>query len=216
MHYIIMRHGQTTYNKQHLLQGRKDIPLSEDGLAQAHRIREEVAEQGIRFDAVYSSPLQRASVTAEIISGFPKEKIRLDPRVIEIDFGPLEGKKVESLDDNMRNFFNDPVRYVPLEGAESYDSMTDRIRAFWEEQKENKEEGYTLILSHGAAIHAMYSMFLGLPLEQFWDKAIGNCGYFEVSNETGDFEIVSEHMHAEAWTLPAGSFLNPESEQENG
>ena len=81
----LIRHGQTDYNRQFRLQGRSDIPLNRLGLAQARAAHE--ALRGVHFDAVYASPLRRAVDTACIVSGWPEEKIELDPRLIEIGFG---------------------------------------------------------------------------------------------------------------------------------
>ena len=66
MIYII-RHGQTAKNKENVLQGRSDTPLNETGIRQAQEAAEWFRAQGIRLDVVYSSPLQRAVRTAEII-----------------------------------------------------------------------------------------------------------------------------------------------------
>ena len=104
MKLVVMRHGQTNYNKEHRLQGRKNIPLSDKGLSQAAATRDEMIAAGLHFDRALSSPLERAVQTAEIVGGVNREQIAREERIIEIDFGPLEGQQVESLDDNMRNF----------------------------------------------------------------------------------------------------------------
>ena len=59
-----MRHGQTADNKKHLLQGRKNIPLSEEGIEQAMKAKAEIDAEGIVFDRVCASPLRRAMQTA--------------------------------------------------------------------------------------------------------------------------------------------------------
>lgn len=91
----LIRHGQTDYNRQFRLQGRSDIPLNRLGLAQARAAHE--ALRGVHFDAVYASPLRRAVDTACIVSGWPEEKIELDPRLIEIGFGIWEGSDFRTL-----------------------------------------------------------------------------------------------------------------------
>ena len=210
MKLVVMRHGQTNYNKEHRLQGRKNIPLSDKGLSQAAATRDEMIAAGLHFDRVLSSPLERAVQTAEIVGGVNREQIAREERIIEIDFGPLEGQQVESLDDNMRNFFNDPAEYIPPEGAESYAELLTRMGSFLSAMREDKSDDTILAVSHGAALHALYMLVTGITLEYYWDKAIGNCGWFVISNETGEWEIISESMHAEAWTLPSASFLSGE------
>ena len=102
----IVRHGQTDYNVIGRYGGRIDVPLNEEGIKQAHELKEML--KNIKFDLVFSSPLKRAIKTAEIISD---NEIILDKRIIERDNGELEGK----LKTEITEFpdFNDPneIRY---------------------------------------------------------------------------------------------------------
>ena len=72
----ITRHGQTNLNQAHLMQGLTDEPLNETGIAQAREARKQIGD--IRFDAVYTSPLDRAIVTGTIIGNVPREEIITD------------------------------------------------------------------------------------------------------------------------------------------
>ena len=107
----LIRHGQTDYNRQFRLQGRSDIPLNRLGLAQARAAHE--ALRGVHFDAVYASPLRRAVDTACIVSGWPEEKIELDPRLIEIGFGIWEGSDFRTLGPAGTAFFETPQARIP-------------------------------------------------------------------------------------------------------
>ena len=84
---ILVRHGETDWNKEYRLQGRTQILLNERGREQARQTAAGLKRQGIVFDAVYASPLLRAVETAEILSGFPRERIKTDERIIEFAFG---------------------------------------------------------------------------------------------------------------------------------
>src|SRR3990170_3919093 len=104
-----LRHGQTTYNADNNRYcGRTDIPLAEKGIAQADSVHQQLKH--ISFDAVYSSPLQRAFNTAQIASG--KKDVIKDDRLIEADFGEWEGKtREEFISENealWTNWMNDP------------------------------------------------------------------------------------------------------------
>ena len=120
----LIRHGQTDYNRQFRLQGRSDIPLNRLGLAQARAAHE--ALRGVHFVAVYASPLRRAVDTACIVSGWPEEKIELDPRLIEIGFGIWEGCDFRTLGPAGTAFFETPQNYTPPQGGESLDSVLRR------------------------------------------------------------------------------------------
>lgn len=199
MTFVVMRHGRTDYNNRHLLQGQMDIPLNEEGVQEALNAREELKQYGISLDRAISSPLDRALTTASLVSGFPKAEIPTDDRLKEIAFGALEGTHTKELSEDMRTYFEDPVHYIPPEGAESYAHLLGRMESFLNSHVQENSKDTVLVLSHGAALHAMYQVLTGNTLEHFWDKAIGNCGYFLISNQTGKWVITEEHLHGEAW-----------------
>lgn len=88
MIYVI-RHGQTELNNAHALQGRSDHPLNEVGVAQAREVGKRLADRGVVFSHVFSSPLQRAMQTAQLVA--PDAQVVVDKRLIEMDYGPYEG-----------------------------------------------------------------------------------------------------------------------------
>lgn len=89
MELYLVRHGETDWNVQGKLQGREDVPLNEDGRAQAVLCSE--ALSGAGFSAIYSSPLSRAVDTAAQIAVYHTRKVSLDPALIERDYGKLSG-----------------------------------------------------------------------------------------------------------------------------
>lgn len=72
-HLYLMRHGQTLYNVQKLVQGRCDSPLTEAGLAQARAAGEWLAAQGVAFDRICASPIGRALNTAHTVRDVLRE-----------------------------------------------------------------------------------------------------------------------------------------------
>ena len=70
MKVYVMRHGETDWNARHLFQGQVNTSLNEKGREQARKARERVRELGLSFDCVYSSPIDRAAQTIEIVSFF--------------------------------------------------------------------------------------------------------------------------------------------------
>ena len=202
-----MRHGQTAANKQHVLQGRRNIPLSEEGVQQAQTAKAELDEVRIVFDRVCASPLERAMQTAEICGGVERSQIEEVPDIIEYDFGPLEGKRVEDLGENMRNFFMDPEAYVAPEGAETYDSLFERVGAYLKRMEQENPDEKILVVCHGGTLHVMYQLLAGGPMKDMWTTTIGNCGYFVASVINGTLTVKSTHFKEENKTLPLDSFL---------
>lgn len=85
----LVRHGQTELSALLRYSGRRDIALTDAGRRQAGMAAESLRHAGI--DAVYSSPLQRASDTARALAQATGAPLLVDPRLIEVDYGPLEG-----------------------------------------------------------------------------------------------------------------------------
>lgn len=95
MKLFIVRHGETDWNAQHIAQGHTDIPLNAHGIEQAERLRDTLKQRGLKFNAVYSSPLERVHRTAEIITSNQYDII-FDERLKERNLGDLEGTSFPS------------------------------------------------------------------------------------------------------------------------
>lgn len=92
----LVRHGQTDWNFQEIIQGREDIPLNEVGKKQASQSA--AALQAEAWDVIISSPLIRAQETAkEIAEATGLQSILLDERFVERNFGEASGKPVATV-----------------------------------------------------------------------------------------------------------------------
>lgn len=85
----MVRHGETELSAQRAYSGRRDVSLTGTGREQARQVAERL--RGVGVDAVYSSPLGRAADTARAIAEVTGAPLRIDQRLTEVDFGPLEG-----------------------------------------------------------------------------------------------------------------------------
>jgi broad specificity phosphatase PhoE len=85
----LVRHGETTYNAEHRIQGQSDAPLSESGRRQSRAVADAMAACSI--DAVYASPLRRALETAQNTADRHRLTVQTDPRLMELDAGVFEG-----------------------------------------------------------------------------------------------------------------------------
>jgi len=199
MNIYITRHGQTDWNLAKKLQGRSDIPLNENGIAQARQTFLGLKKSGISFDRVYSSPLLRAEKTAEIISGFSGEKIIKDSRIIEFSFGSAEGRTLGEINglsslEWIRNFFTNPEKYKPEIGAETFESVLSRTQDFWESEirnlsLRNTECENVLVVTHGGALQSLLLRVDGRKLCEYWDVKFPNCSMNLVTLKNGVFSL---------------------------
>ncbi len=182
MRIYITRHGETDWNKAWKLQGRTDIPLNAHGEEQALRTGEGLKNAGITFDRVYSSPLQRACRTAQLISGLPADKIIKDSRIIEFSFGKAEGTTPEEREEipelkDFGNFFEAPQKYKARPDAESFEDVLSRTADFWEKEIKNlpPEISNVLVTTHGGTLQSLLLHVDGRSLEDYWKVRFPNC-----------------------------------------
>jgi broad specificity phosphatase PhoE len=178
MKLYVLRHGETDYNAGNLVQGTTDIPLSEEGRRQALRARKRVEDLGLSFERVYSSPLQRALVTGELVTGRSRETFLADRRLREIEVGALAGRSTLEDTEIMRNFMCFPDRYVPLPGGESFPELVKRAGDFLEWIRKEDLPGSALVCTHGGWLHAMRMYLEPGPMRDFWKPPITNCTMF--------------------------------------
>jgi len=132
--FYTLRHGLTELNRSKRTGGRLDVPLLEEGRRQAEEARANFA--GTPLDVVISSPLRRALETAEIVTGWPRERIILDELAIERSFGKMEGLTQEEIGARFPFVIYVPIGHIRYSlnppGGEFYDALRARARAFLE------------------------------------------------------------------------------------
>lgn len=165
----LLRHGETAYNAEgNKYCGRTDIPLTEKGIAQANRMQELLKD--FQFDAVFSSPLQRAKTTAEIASG-RKDDVQVDDRLIEVNFGEWEGKTSdEFIADDPNSWFNwlsDPRAFHAGNTGETGQQVLDRLNNFYDELMDKYDGKTVLVVGHNGVNRLFMSSQLGMPLKNY-------------------------------------------------
>jgi probable phosphoglycerate mutase len=170
MEVYVMRHGTTDWNLERRMQGSHNIQLNDEGRALA-RVTSE-ALKDIRFDHIFSSPLDRAYETATIIRGERNLDIIKDDRLKEVCFGVYEGKAPSERPEECKLFFKDPPAYVPPEGAESYEELLKRTGDFIDTVlvplSIKEPNARVLVSGHGAMNKALQLHFCHKELKDFW------------------------------------------------
>ena len=127
---FVVRHGETERSAGHIYSGQADVPLTAAGRRQAQEAGERLADAGI--DAIWSSPLSRATETAEAIAEATGAPIRVDERLIEVDYGELEGfdrdRAKRHFGAAFKDWRADPFS-APLPGMEPLGDALARARA---------------------------------------------------------------------------------------
>ncbi len=203
----IMRHGETQWNKDGLIQGSSDIALTEYGEELAEITAEGFYRDGICFDRIYTSPLIRAVRTAEVIAEkdlAPEDganRLYIDDRLREMCFGKYEGirlKELRKYDQNIDNCFKMPSLYVPDDTGETYEAVFERIDDFIDNELlplENDPNMRTvLVICHGTVIRAFLRRFKGIELDDFWKMKQPNCCVNEIELKDGVFTVVREKI----------------------
>ena len=158
----LVRHGQTDLNTQKRFQGQMNTPMNEVGIQQIKDLADKMVKEGITFDKLIASPLDRARMSAEIIAektGFSGDII-IDPDFIERSWGALEGVAWQpglNLDD-------------PQYHMETIPDLCDRAKRALEKYAFSQDEKI-LIVSHGAMLTAMKSVLSDYKLD-FHDRTV--------------------------------------------
>lgn len=159
---ILVRHGRTEANATGRLQGRLDLPLDEEGHAQARVVAAHVrATQHVR--RVVSSPLRRARETADAF-GLAYD---IDPRWEELSYGVHEGATMASVGAATWARWRDDVHFAP-EGGESLHELGRRVRAACADLADEAREHDVVVVSHVSPIKAAVAWALGVDVSIAW------------------------------------------------
>jgi len=183
---ILLRHGQTAYNAaDNKYCGRTDVGLTEKGIQQAEAVAKILSNTTI--DAVYTSPLQRAKITASIIS--ENKNIITDERLIEADWGLWEGKT--KADFNKENpmlwthWISNPEVYRAGGTGETGSDIVKRANAFYDEILDRHNGQLVLVVAHNGINRLFLASKLRMPLSHYrrFDLENSAITYFELDSE---------------------------------
>jgi len=165
---LLVRHGNTKLNSTERYWGQTDVELSTTGIRQAERLRDRLAAQAI--DAIYSSNLCRALVTAKIITSDRPLDIITCAELREINFGEIEGltfKEVSQLYPEVSEAWFKWSLTLKYPGGESIVEFNNRISKFLERLEKHTPEETVLIVAHSASLRLLICHLLGIGI-QYW------------------------------------------------
>lgn len=158
MRLIIVRHGQTDYNVQGIMQGLQEKSLNGEGQAQAKKVAQRLQHE--KIDLVYSSDLPRALETAqEIVAYHPQLKLIYNTLVRERDYGIYDGKHRDVYLAAWKKTNKPYIEFKP-DGGESILELRHRAVRFYEQLKQLHQQETILIVSHGSFIRTFIAALL--------------------------------------------------------
>jgi broad specificity phosphatase PhoE len=159
---ICVRHGRTAWNAGRRFQGHTDVPLDEEGRAQAVALGSLLRRE--RIDAAVSSDLARAVETARIVIAPRALELRLDPDWREMRFGAWEGLTWEEIcasDPHVDRAGGTLVRAYAPPGGETFDELCARVRRAVDRAVDGvADDGTVLVATHAGPLHALLAVLL--------------------------------------------------------
>lgn len=181
--FTFLRHGESTGNRNGYIQGQHDFPLTPNGVEQARTLAEEWYANGITFDRIISSPLQRALSTAETIRSVLGTSIQTDPLWMERNWGMAQGLSREVF-----NRDHPRPRFIQL-----YDTLGENGESEWQlflragkavQSLFHNPPGTYLIISHGGILNKVLHAIFGIKIQadfQGLQFELNHTGYTRVA-----------------------------------
>lgn len=177
----LIRHGETEPNRTGVLMGSTDVPLNDLGRRQASALRQRL--DGLEIDAIFASPLSRATETATLVFG-EQATIITDSSLAEFHFGAWEGMHfsqiAEQYPDIWQLWLTDWEKtHIP--GSEAFAAFRQRVIGFATEMVGANPGKRLAMVSHGGCIRAMLAhFFCGSVSTGYWKFKVDNATLTEV------------------------------------
>jgi len=173
---IFLRHGQAKNNIERILTGRTPgIPLTEKGIEQAEKAAKFLEDMNI--SAIYSSPIERARHTAEIVGKHNSLDVIIDDRLIELDMGKFTGVPYDEIFSTHGNvfmkFYNGELE-IAHNGVETFAEVKKRILGIVDHVIEKHPDQNVVLVTHMDPIKAMLSTVVDLTAENLFELIIAN------------------------------------------
>ncbi|MCF8002070.1 MAG: alpha-ribazole phosphatase [Halanaerobiales bacterium] len=172
---VLIRHGETEWNKSSKYQGNIDIELNKKGQKQARELFEYLKDE--KFDLIYSSTLKRAYHTVKDIAEYQKKDIITSPDLMEIDFGEWEGSTFSEIEKKYpklaKKWAKDPTCCKPPQG-EHISEVEKRVGKTIDQIIDQNEDKKILIATHGGIVRIIIAYLLDLPLNRIFSIEVDN------------------------------------------
>lgn len=172
-HLVLVRHGETDWNREHRLQGWSDPPLNVTGRGQARALAEALRDDS--FDVLVTSDLRRAAETAEIVGAALGIPVVHDAAFREVDLGSWSGR------------LRHEIEGLERPDGETRDQLRDRVVAAVVRIATDHVGKRVLVVSHGGSLRSLEEHATGIR-----GRPLANCEHFEVRVDGGRISIVEQ------------------------
>ncbi len=181
--------------------GQTDIELNASGIKQAEYLRQRLATE--KIDAVYSSSLKRAMVTAGAIADGRGLKVIACPELVEVDFGEVEGltfEEVSQLHPELAKELANWSIQLRFPGGESFEEFNTRVTKFMEILTRHKAEETVLIVSHFGTLRLLICNLMGLD-RRHWRQIrldLGSLSIVQTYPQVAILSLLNDvcHLHS--------------------
>jgi phosphoserine phosphatase len=168
MRLIIVRHGESEWNRVGRYQGQQDAPLSDLGARQAEALAGRLQREPL--DAIFTSPLARAAKTAEAIARYhPTVPFEHASALLEIGHGDWEGLMADEViaryDAGLREWRNHPTR-AQMPNGESFSNILKRVLDFKEQLCVDFHGRNVLVSTHDVVVKILVADALGMNMDR--------------------------------------------------
>jgi broad specificity phosphatase PhoE len=166
---ILIRHGETEWNRREIFRGRADVELNQRGREQARTLGS--ALEGRNLDAVYSSPLSRAVETAEAIAEHHGMAVEIEDGFIDFDYGIWQGLTHDEVRQRYPRVYRDWIERphtVKIEGGESLRMVRRRAMRALMRIVGRHQDGTVVIVAHRVVNKVVLCAVLELASSHFW------------------------------------------------
>ena len=189
---IFLRHGQATNNTERVLAGRTEgVPLTDTGIKQAEHTAQLLEHMNI--SRIYSSPIQRAKHTAEIVAKHNSLDVAIDDRLIELDMGKFTGMPYDEFFNNHGNvfmkFYNGELE-IAHNGVETFDQVKKRVLGIVNHVVENHPDENVVLVTHMDPIKAMLSTTVDLTPTNLFELIIANASLNIFKEKQSKFSLL--------------------------
>ena len=202
--FVLIRHGQTEWNRVERFRGRADLALDDTGIRQAEAAAERLSHWEIA--AIYSSPLRRALMTAQSLASRLGLAVQPLDGVIDIDFGHWQGlspQEAAAQDSHLYRQWLERPQEVRFPHGESLQDVQHRITAAIESLVKNHSEQTVVLVSHNVVCRVLLCVVLGLDNSHFWQlgQDVGAINVFEVGDDKPVLSLLNDTCHLKSLGL---------------